>query len=222
MIHINLHDYRDELRKIEIQKHVVKAASVVGVVVILVIANWLVEQVQLDKVRAETQKLEKAVQALDGEVKRIQQIQSSWARKEQIVAGIDKLRGNQFPVSKMINDLNMAVPEGLWLTSLSQMSQEKIKKKKIPIILFGDPSKKEKKKRKKKKGKEEEAAVNEFVEISGQALNEQLIAEYIKKLQEISYYKLTFLHKSRQTILAGYPIYTFTAYTYMPVETEKK
>ena len=61
-----------------------------------------------------------------------------------------------------------------------------------------------------------------FIEISGKAKNEQLIAEYINNLQDIPYYKLTFLHKSTQTIMGGYPIYSFTAYSYMPKKIKKK
>ena len=39
MIYINLHDYREELRKIEIQKSVVKATSIVFIIILLVLVN---------------------------------------------------------------------------------------------------------------------------------------------------------------------------------------
>ena len=77
-----------------------------------------------------------------------------------------------------------------------------------------------KKKRKRKRKNKNE--ISEFIEISGKAKNEQLIAEYINNLQDIPYYKLTFLHKSTQTIMGGYPIYSFTAYSYMPKKKKKK
>ncbi len=72
MIHINLHNYRKELKKIEIQKRVVKAISFVGIIVLLVIANWTFSQINLDQIRVETHKLEKAVKKLDPQVKVIQ------------------------------------------------------------------------------------------------------------------------------------------------------
>ena len=222
MIYINLHDYREELRKIETQKRVVKATSVVCVIILLVVVNWMVMQTQLDKVRGETQKLEMAVKALEPRVKSIQKMKISKVRKEKIVEGIDRLRGKQFPVGKIINDLNMAVPEGVWLERVTQLTTTKLQNKKVPIILFGDPAKSKKKKKRKRKRKNKKKEIPEFIEISGKALNEQLIAEYIKNLQEISYYKLTFLHKSTQTILGGYPIYSFTAYSYMPEKKKKK
>ncbi|MEK9630184.1 MAG: PilN domain-containing protein [Nitrospinota bacterium] len=220
MIHINLHDYREELKKIEIQKRVVKATSIIIGIVLLVLANWMVSQIQLDKIRGETKKLEKAVQALEPKVKEINQMESSQKRKEQIVGGIDDLRGKQFPVSKIINDLNIAVPPGVWLDRISQATMKQLETKKVPVILFGTPQTEKKKKRRGKKKKEE--PVYEFIEITGKSLNEQLIAEYIKNLQRIPYYKMTFLQKSSQTVMGGYPIYSFTAYSYMPVDKKKE
>ena len=222
MIYINLHDYREDLRKIETQKRVVKATFVVCVIILLVLVNWMVMQIQLDKVRGETQKLEMAVKALEPRVNAIQKMKTSKLRREKIVEGIDRLRGKQFPVGKIINDLNMAVPEGVWLERVTQLTATKLQNKKVPVILFGDPALTKKKKKRKKKRKNKKNETPEFIEISGKALNEQLIAEYIKNLQEIPYYKLTFLHKSSQTIMGGYPIYSFTAYSYMPEKKKKK
>jgi hypothetical protein len=222
MIYINLHDYREELRKIETQKRVVKATSIVCVIILLVLANWMVMQAQLDKVRGETQKLEMAVKALEPRVKAIQKMKTSKLRREKIVEGIDRLRGKQFPVGKIINDLNMAVPEGVWLERVTQLTATKLQNKKVPVILFDDPALTKKKKKRKKKRKNKKNETPEFIEIYGKALNEQLIAEYIKNLQEIPYYKLTFLQKSSQTIMGGYPIYSFTAYSYMPEKKKKK
>ena len=95
MININLHDYRKELKKIQIQKRVVKAISTVGVLIFFILANWAVLKINLNKIRGETQKLEKAVEKLDPQVKEIQKIQSSQKRKEHIVGRINSLRGNE-------------------------------------------------------------------------------------------------------------------------------
>ena len=219
MIYINLHDYREELRKIETQKRVVKATSIICIIILLVLVNWMVMQSQMDKVRGEIQELEKAVKALEPRVKAIRKMKNSKLRKEQIIEGIDRLRGKQFPVGKIINDLNMAVPEGVWLERVTQLTATKLRNKKVPVILFGDPALSKKKKKRRRKGRKKANEASEFIEISGKALNEQLIAEYINNLQEISYYKLTFLQKYSQITMGGYPVYSFTAYSYMP---EKK
>jgi hypothetical protein len=219
MIYINLHDYREELRKIKTQKRVVKATSVVCIIILLVLINWIVMQTKLDRIREETQKMGIAFKNLEPRVKAIQKMKSSTLRREKIVEDIDHLRGTQFPAGKVINDLNIAVPEGVWLERVIQLTATKLKNKKVPVILFDNPglSNKKKKRKRKRKIKNE---ISEFIEISGKALNEQLIAEYINNLQEISYYKLTFLHKSTQAIIGGYPIYSFTAYSYMPIKNK--
>ena len=178
MIYINLHDYREELRKIETQKRVVKATSIICIIILLGLVNWMVMQSQLDKVRGETQELEKAVKALEPRVKAIRKMKTSKLRKEQIVEGIDRLRGKQFPVGKIINDLNMAVPEGVWLERVTQLTATKLRNKKVPVILFGDPALSKKKKKRRRKGEKKETEASEFIEIFGKALNEQLIAEY--------------------------------------------
>tara|TARA_Y100001936_G_scaffold250381_1_gene303031 strand:- start:2031 stop:2696 length:666 start_codon:yes stop_codon:yes gene_type:complete len=221
MMHINLHDYREELKKIEVQKRVVKAISIIGVIIFLILANWVVSQNKLDKIRDETQKLEKAVKKLDPQVKAIQKIQSSQKRKEQIVGRINILRGNQFPVSKIINDLNMAAPLGVWLDSVFQMTAKNLEDKKVPAILFRTPTSKKRKNKIREKREKKEKQVYEFIEIRGKALEKKLIAAYIKNLQGISYFKMTFLQKTQQTIMGGYPIHSFIAYSYMPEDKKK-
>ena len=116
----------------------------------------------------------------------------------------------------------MAAPLGVWLDSVSQMTTKKLKDKKIPAILFRAPTSKNRKNNRREKREKKEKQVNEFIEITGKALEKKLIAEYIKSLQQISYYKMTFLQKSQQTIMGGYPIYSFTAYSYMPEDNKKK
>ena len=153
MIYINLHDYREELRKIKTQKRVVKATSVVCIIILLVLVNWIVMQTKLDRVREETQKMEMAVKNLEPRVKAIQKMKSSTLRREMIVEGIDRLRGTQFPVGKVINDLNIAVPEGVWLERVTQLTATKLKNKKVPVILFGNPTLSNKKKKTEEKKK---------------------------------------------------------------------
>ena len=116
----------------------------------------------------------------------------------------------------------MAAPLGVWLDSVSQMTAKKIEDKKVPTILFRTPTSKKRKNDRSEKREKKEKQVYEFIEITGKALEKKLIAEYIKSLQQISYYKMTFLQKSQQTIMGGYPIYSFTAYSYMPEDNKKK
>ena len=74
MIRINLHDYRDELRKIEIQKRVVKSLAIIIVAIFFILASWLNEQAKLDLVKSETRKLQSQVAALKSQVEKVKKM----------------------------------------------------------------------------------------------------------------------------------------------------
>jgi hypothetical protein len=217
MIRINLHDYRYELRKIEIQKRIVKCSGIIITAIIFVIAVWLVEQTRLDTVRFETSQLESQVAALASQFKKVKAMEAKQNRMETIIKGIEGLREKQTPANIIVSDLNMTIPEGLWLSSIIQRDAESIRAKSIPVIMFGDPAKKKKKKKKKKKGTT--GSTKEFVEVSGYALTEKGVVEYMKRLQELTYYETTFLYKSARVFIGGEAVYNFIIYCYMP---EKK
>jgi hypothetical protein len=218
MIRINLHDYRYELRKIEIQKQVVKCSAIIVVAVFFIIAVWFIEQARLDSVKFETRQLESQVAGLASQFKKVKAMEAKQNRMKTIIAGIEGLREKQMPASTIVSDLNMAVTEGLWLFSIIQRDEESLRSEGIPFIMFGDPEK-----NKKKKGTTGPA--KEFVEVSGYAITEKAVVEYMKKLQEIPYYETTFLYESSQVVYKskdvseGPVLYNFIIYCYMP---EKK
>ncbi len=218
MIRINLHDYRDELRKIEIQKRVVKSLAIIIVAIFFILASWLNEQAKLDLVKSETRKLQSQVAALTSEVNLVKEMGGKVARLESIVLTIEGLREKQLPASTIIGDLNLMVPEGLWLHGIVQRDLDYLKRKvkNFPTIMFGDPGKKKKKKRRKKK---KGMVTKEFVEVKGFALTEDGATEYLKRLQKIPYYKTAFLYKLSQTYIGGQAVQKFIIYCYMP---EKK
>lgn len=219
MIRINLHDYRDELRKIEIQKRVVKSFAIIIAAIIFIVLSWLMEQVRLDTVKSETRKLESQVAALKGQVDKVKKMQARKKRLESIIVGIDGLREQQLPASTLVSDLNLIVPEDLWLDGIMQRSRGDLKKKNIPVIMFGNPADKKKKKRKKKK---KGPTPKEFIEITGFSMTKEGVADYMKKLQRIPYYQTTFLYKSSQMYIGGHPVYKFIIYCYKPEKKKKK
>ncbi len=216
MIRINLHDYRYELRKIEIQKRVVKCIAIIITAILLIIVSWLMEQVRLDSMRNETSKVKSQVAALQNQVKKVRAMEAKQNRMETIIKGIEGLREKQMPVGTIVSDLNMAIPDGLWLTSIIQRDSGELRSKSVPVIFFDDPAKKKKRKR---RGKKKVKPKKEFVEVVGYALTEKEVVQYMQSLQKISYYETTFLHKSVQSIIGDQAIYKFTIYCYMP---EKK
>ncbi len=174
------------------------------------------EQAKLDLVKSETRKLQSQVAALTSEVNLVKEMGGKVARLESIVLTIEGLREKQLPASTIIGDLNLMVPEGLWLHGIVQRDLDYLKKKikKFPTIMFGEPVKKKKKRKRKK-----QVVYQDFVEVTGYALTESGVAEYLERLQKIPYYKATFLYKLSRTYIGGQAVHKFAIYCYMP---EKK
>jgi Tfp pilus assembly protein PilN len=215
MIQINLHDYRYELRKIAIQKRVVICITIIIAAFVLIVLSWLLEQSRLGLMKNETSKIEFQVEALKSGVQRVKEMEANQNRMETIIAGIEVLREQQLPADTIVSHLNIAIPEGLWLTSIIQKGSNELRLKNIPFIMFDDPAKKKKKGNKRKESIKQ---AKEFIEVSGYALTEEEVVEYMKRLQQLSYYKTTFLYKSAQLVLGGQSIYQFVIYCYMPVK----
>jgi len=213
MIRINLHDYRYELTKIEIQKRLIKCFVIIIAAIVLIVGSWLWEQFRLDSIKRETSKVQSEVAALQGQVKRVNAMKAKQNRMENIITKIEDLREQQLPAGRIVSDLNIAIPEGLWLSSIVQKGSNGLRSMKVPVIMFDDPSKKKNKRKSRKKGL---TPAKDFMEISGYALTEKEVLEYMKRLQQLSYYETTFLYRSSQLLLEGQSVYKFIIYCYMP------
>ena len=213
MIRINLHDYRYELTKIEIQKRLIKCFLIIIAAIVLIVGSWLWEQVRLDSIKRETSKVQSEVAALQGQVKRVNAMKAKQNRMENIITRIEDLREQQLPAGRIVSDLNIAIPEGLWLSSIVQKGSNGLRSMKVPVIMFDDPSKKKNKRKSRKKGL---TPAKDFMEISGYALTEKEVLEYMKRLQQLSYYETTFLYRSSQLLIEGQSVYKFIIYCYMP------
>jgi Tfp pilus assembly protein PilN len=215
MIRINLHDYRYEIRKIETQKRVVKCSAVIITAIFLILLSWLVEKNRLTSIKSETNKVKSQVAALQSQVKVINTMEIKQSRMETIIREIEGLREEQIPAGTIVSDLNMLIPEGLWLVSIIQKDTNDLRLKNIPVIMFDDPAKKNNKEEERKKDVKQ---VKEFIEVSGYALTEKEVVKYMQKLQRVSYYETTFLYKTARSILGGQSVYKFIIYCYMPRE----
>ena len=213
MIRINLHDYRYELTKIEIQKRLIKCFVIIIAAIVLIVGSWLWEQFRLDSIKRETSKVQSEVAALQGQVKRVNAMKAKQNRMKNIIKRIEDLREQQLPAGRIISDLNIAIPEGLWLSSIVQKGSNGLRSMKVPVIMFDDPAKKKNKRKSRKKGL---TPAKDFMEISGYALTEKEVLEYMKRLQQLSYYETTFLYRSSQLLIEGQSVYKFIIYCYMP------
>jgi hypothetical protein len=223
MIKINLHDYREELVKVEIQKRVVMGIYLLGAIILLIGGSWVKDQMVLDTVRGEVQELDSQVKALEPEVKLVKGMMAKTKRVVTILTGIEKLRHDQMEATRILGDLNLRVPKNIWLTDIAQKTLEDITKGRVPVILFDDPERLENLKQQKRKNrnqKQDEEPNSDFMQIKGKAFKEQQVVEYLKDLEQVPYFKITFIHKTTRQLMGVYPVYDFVIYCYMPKENK--
>lgn len=220
MIKINLFDYREELNRASIQKRVLKSSSIFLTVLVMILFSWLVEKSRISVVDMEVRDLEQQVNALQGTVSQIKSMQGKQRRVGAILKGIEGLRNDQLPATQILFDVNRGVPETIWLTNIMQKSVTELEKMQVPTILFDDSDDKASKNKKRKKpGKNSEP--KEFLQISGHALEDQAVARFVERLEEVSYFKMVFLFKTEQTLVGKTPVRKFTIYCYMPAKPDK-
>lgn len=168
----------------------------------------------------EVRGLEQQVNALQGTVNLVKSMQNKQRRVGTILEGIESLRNDQLPATKILFDVNRGVPETIWLTDIMQMSASELKKKQVPTILLDDVDKKITKSRKAQKATQTSES-NEFIQLTGHALEDQAVARFVERLEEIPYFKMVFLFKTEQVLVGKTPVRKFTIYCYMPKKLDK-
>lgn len=220
MIKINLFDYREELNRESIQKRVLKSSAIILTVLVMILFSWLFEKSRISRVDMEVRGLEQQVNALQGTVNLVKSMQNKQRRVGTILEGIESLRNDQLPATKILFDVNRGVPETIWLTDIMQMSASELKKKQVPTILLDDVDKKITKSRKAQKATQTSES-NEFIQLTGHALEDQAVARFVERLEEIPYFKMVFLFKTEQVLVGKTPVRKFTIYCYMPKKLDK-
>lgn len=210
MITINLYDYRQELKKIVVQKHVAAAAGVVLAALLMAAISWVVEQAKLGGLRTEIAEVEGKIKALDGKVKAVQKMQSQMSRLSQIINGVQTLRTQQVPPAQTLFDIYKAVPDGLWFESVKAQEWLDLQRKNVPTIFVKDPPAKDAKKKDDKKEERKE----EFIEIKGWFFSEDSVAQFIESLERVPYFTRVFLFKMEKPEKATIPVRHFTLYCY--------
>jgi Tfp pilus assembly protein PilN len=220
MIKINLFDYREELNRESIQKRVLKSSAIVITFLVMILFSWLFEKSRISRVDMEVRDLEQQANALQGTVNLVKSMQNKQRRVGSILAGIESLRNDQLPATKILFDVNRGVPKAIWLTNIIQKSTSELRKMKVPTILF-ESSNKKITKNNTRKNATKNSEPKEFIEISGHALEDQAVARFVEQLEAIPYFKLVFLYKTEQTLVGQTPVRKFTIYCYMPEKPDK-
>jgi Tfp pilus assembly protein PilN len=199
IVTINLFNYREELKRIGIQRNIYRMSWVAAVFVFLCAASDVIMTFKIVTVKTELAGLDGQVKALQSDVDAVNDMKKRQERLNVMAGGIQTLRNTSVPTRRLLEDIFQAVPEGLWLTKIQQLTwKDIVEQKRLPLILFGDPEqlKKDLDELKKDKSKKEEYDVKQpFVEIVGQAHSENAIAALSQALSRLPYYTLVFPHQ---------------------------
>ena len=219
MIKINLYDYREELKRLTIQKQVLMSASLVMVFAFMILGSWLVEKSRISRVDMEVKDLQQQVSALQSEVNLVRGMQAKQKRVGTILTGIENLRAKQMPATQTLYDVNLSVPDEIWLTKITQMSIDDLKKGRVPTILIDNGA--TKKVINKSKKPNANTSNKEFIQIEGHALEDDAVARFVERLEKIHYFKTVFLYKTEQTSIGKTKVRKFSIYCYMPSNHNK-
>ena len=220
MIDINLLDYKQELKKIAMQKIIINATGLVLFLIFLIVTYWCFQKIEIKYRANELKLLEGQVRKLTTQTTKIQSMKLQAKRTAKIIKKINELRANQFQVTQILEDLILPVPDEIWLTSVRQLGIKEIKGKKIPLIFIGDP-KQIKTKKKSNKSKKKIQPKQEFLEVRGRLFgkhSDETIVRYIDRLRDSSSFDKVFLHQTSQQENKTEAVRDFTFYVYMPMK----
>ena len=220
MIDINLLDYKQELKKIAMQKIIINAIGSVLFLIFLIVTYWCFQKIEIKYRANELKQLEGQVRKLTTQTTKIQSMKLQAKRTAKIIKKINELRANQFQVTQILEDLILPVPDEIWLTSVRQLGIKEIKGKKIPLIFIGDP-KQIKTKKKSNKSKKKIQPKQEFLEVRGRLFgkhSDETIVRYIGRLRDSSSFAKVFLHQTSQKQAGIEAVRDFTFYVYMPMK----
>ena len=220
MISINLLDYKQELKKIAMQKIIINAIGAVLFFIFIIFVYWCFQKTEIRYRANELNQLEDQVRGLTAQTTKIQSMKLKAKRTEKIIKKINELRANQFQVTQILEDLILTVPDEIWLTSVRQLGVKEIKGKKIPLIFIGDP-KTMKSKKKPNKSKNKAQSKQEFLEVRGRLFgkhSDETIVRYISRLRDASSFAKVFLHQTSQQQTETQAVRDFTFYVYMPMK----
>ena len=119
IVKLNLLDYRAEAKKEKLKKFkiLMGIAAITGVALSAVV--WMGLESLISKQNDRNTLLKEEIAKLEHEIKEVESLQqtrdSFLARKQKI----EELQNQRFEAAKMIDDLNVLIPEGMYLTSIN-------------------------------------------------------------------------------------------------------
>lgn len=211
MITINLYDYKRIIRNVGIQKQLAMVATVTVIVFLISCGVWMFQNMLIWNTQSELAEVETKVVAAAPDYNAVQQLKKQQAQYTKIIMGIDKLRSDQARTTEFLEDMGQAVPGGVWLTSVKQMTMTEVKGKKVPFLFISYGDKKSKRKKLGKKDAQEEVS-DQFVQLMGVGMDSNQIVHFLEQLRAIPYIDAVVLNRSKREWMGNQPVQSFEVY----------
>jgi Tfp pilus assembly protein PilN len=134
----------------------------------------------------------------------VQQLKKQQGQYTKIITGINKLRSDQNRTTEFLEDIGQAVPEGIWLTSISQMDMVGIKNKKVPFLFISYS--------KSNRGNKAKASDDKFIELKGVGMGDSTIVHFLEQLRALPYIDAVVLNMSKRHWMDNRPVQKFEIY----------
>ena len=206
MITINLYDYKKIVRDVGIQKQLSMVAAGTLIVFLICCGVWMFQKMLIWNVESELAEVQAKVVAATPDYNAVQQLKKQQGKYTKIITGIDKLRSDQARTTDFLEDMGQSVPEGVWLTSIKQMTMKDIKSKRIPFlfITYG--------KNAARVPKKDEVSDDKFVELKGVGMDDQAVVHFLEQLRALPYIDAVVLNKSNRKWMGEHPVNNFDIY----------
>jgi len=192
MIKINLLDFNDELRKVQIQKQAVSAASMLVLGFVFMGMMWALAQRDNTALNGQIAELDSQIGNLESRYRVVKKMQKKTKRTHQIITGIEDIRNHQTQPAMILDDINQLIPDKIWLKRVKVMTKRDVKKSGIHFDFEG--------------------GADEVIEIKGMAIQTQAVTEYVERLKKISYFKTVYLPSIERRKVGINPVWLFYIY----------
>lgn len=127
IVQLNLLDYRAESKKEQLRKFKVLMGTAAVVGLGLSVLVWMGLESLISDQQSRNTLLKDEISKLDAEIKEVQNLQSQRKNFLERKQKIEELQNKRFEAAKLIDDLNVLLPEGVYLTSIEGGAKDNYK-----------------------------------------------------------------------------------------------
>ena len=182
---INFLDYKQELQRINVQKLIVTASTIIFLTSFVIVSYWGYQNIKIKFSEIELEKIDKEVLSLSNAAAEVQSMKVNIQKTSEAIKEISRVRNNQFQLLQVLEGLTLSVPNGIWLTKIIQLPFEKIANTKGMLAFINKP-------------KNENKSEKTFLKVRGNVLRSKTdnpLTTYVKNLRKINHFKSVYLQK---------------------------